>query len=196
MAEDTNRDPDRRPVEERHYTGSFVFEPPEGYRIEPFDGDGSGSASVAPAEVLAMWEREGAMPTDVGRARIPEVLLVAVTEVGEIAGVCTTYLREVDQIRMDLWHTRIFIPKAHRATNLGLVLIERALRTHEERFASGEDSRGPGIAYVVENKGLRERFNQAFWLQPEATFIGENQVGHHVRVYYFPGATVPPPPST
>jgi hypothetical protein len=182
---------DRRPVEERHYSGEFVFEPEPGYRTELF---GQGGCSVTDADVLAMWEAEGALPADAARERLPEVLLAGVHEEKGLAGIATTYLREVEQIGMELWHTRIFIAREHRQGNLGLVLIERAVRTHRERYLSGADTRGAGMAFVVENKGLRERFNQAFWLQPEATFIGENADGYHVRVDYFPGATVPPPP--
>jgi hypothetical protein len=182
--------PDRRPVEERHYSGEFVFEPEPGYRIEPF---GEAGCSVGEADVLAMWEAERALPADAARERLTQVLLVGVHEERGLAGVATTYLRTVEQLGMELWHTRIFIAREHRQGNLGLVLIERAVRTHKDRHASGADTRGAGMAFVVENEGIRKRFNQAFWLQPEATFIGENADGYHVRVDYFPGATVPPP---
>ena len=63
----------------------------------------------------------------------------------------------------------------------------------EERFVKGEDTRAGGIIYEVENPGLKSYFNKALWLPTDFTFIGENERGDHVRVHYFPGATVPPP---
>jgi hypothetical protein len=35
--------------------------------------------------------------------------------------------------------------------------------------------------------------NKALWLPADFTFIGENELGAHVRVHWFPGARVPTP---
>jgi hypothetical protein len=63
----------------------------------------------------------------------------------------------------------------------------------ERRFTSGEDTRGLGILYEIENELLKTYLNKGRWVPSDFTFIGENKRGDHVRVHYFDGAKVPPP---
>jgi GNAT superfamily N-acetyltransferase len=178
----------RKRVEQHWLAGDFVLDPGPGYRVEHFGEEG---CSVGESDVLEMWAAEGALPPESARQRLPEVLLAAVHEEKGLAAVATTYLREVEQLGLELWHTRLFTRREHRRGVLGLVLIETAVRTHRERYESEEDARGAGMAFIVETEGIRRRFNQAVWQQPQATFIGEDSAGYHVRVQYFPGAVVP-----
>jgi hypothetical protein len=45
----------------------------------------------------------------------------------------------------------------------------------------------------TENDFLKSHYNRAFWVISDFDFIGETQLGAHVRVHYFPGARVPSP---
>jgi hypothetical protein len=68
------------------------------------------------------------------------------------------------------------------------------VRDHlEQRFVDGEDTRATGMAYEIENDGLKSYFNRALWLPLRCYFIGANSRGDHVRVHYFRGARVPLP---
>jgi len=51
-------------------------------------------------------------------------------------------------------------------------------------------TRAPGILFELENEGMRAYFNKALWLPADFTFIGENELGDHLRVHWFPGAKV------
>jgi hypothetical protein len=162
------------------------------YRIEPL----AESTAVGPDDVLALWEREGVLPGPMARERVNQVQLVAIAGDNEIAGVSTVYLEHNAQLRMNLWHYRTFVGSAHRHTNVARHLISGNRDLLESRFASGEDTRAPGMIFALEHEGMRRHLNTALWAHSRFVFIGEDQHGWHVRVYYFPGARVPLPDST
>ena len=152
------------------------------------------TGEVGAEDVIRLWEREGAIagPGEATR-RVGEVRLVAVDPDGALAAVSSVYLQRNEQLRMTLWHYRTFVAASQRMSNLAAQLIFRNRDQLEERFVSGEDTRAPGMLFELENEGMRAYFNKALWLPADFTFIGENQLGDHVRVHYFPDATVPLP---
>ena len=159
------------------------------YRIEPL----ADSDSVGPEDVIALWEREGVLPGPMARQRVKQVNLVAITGEREIAGVSTVYLEHNPQLRMDLWHYRTFVGSAHRHTNVARHLISGNRDLLESRFTSGEDTRAPGMIFGLEHQGMQRHLNTALWAHSRFVFIGEDQHGWHIRVYYFAGARVPLP---
>jgi hypothetical protein len=162
----------------------------ERYRILSL-GD---SSEVSAEDVIRFWDREGALPDEEEAARrVQQVRLVAIHRDDGVVGVSSLYLERNGQLRMDLWHYRTFVAAAHRMSNLAAQLIFRNRDEMEERFVSGEDTRAGGLLFELENEGMQRYFNKALWLPADFTFIGENEWGHHVRVHYFPGATVPVP---
>jgi hypothetical protein len=151
-------------------------------------------ARATAEDVIELWLREDAMTTvEDARERVTEVSLVAVERDGGVAGVSTVYLQRNEQLRMNLWHYRTYVAEPHRLSNIAAQLIFRNRDLLEERFVRGVDTRAPGVLFELENPGMREYFNKALWLPADFTFIGENELGAHVRVHYFPGAEVPLP---
>jgi len=158
------------------------------YRIVSLDE----ITEIGAEDVIRFWEREGAMPEPAeARRRVEEVELVALDRDGSVAGVSSLYLARNSQLRMDLWHYRTFVGEAHRMSNLAAQLIFRNRDRLEERFVSGADTRAGGLLFELEHEGMKAYFNKALWLPADFTFITENEFGDHVRVHYFPGATVP-----
>jgi hypothetical protein len=161
----------------------------ERYRILPV-GE---AEEVTPDDVIAFWEREGAVRGEEANRRVHEVHLVAVERDDGVVGISSAYLQRNPQLRMDLWYYRAFVGREHRMSSLAVLLAVWG-RDHLERlFTSGEDTRGAGVVYEVENESLKAYFNKALWLPTDFTFIGENPRGDHVRVHYFPGAQAPAP---
>jgi hypothetical protein len=159
------------------------------YEILAFEG-----GRITAEQVIELWMREGAMATlDDAKQRVREVTLVAAERDGELAGVSTLYLQRNEQLRMNVWHYRTYVAASHRLSNIAAQLIFMNRDLAEQRFVRGEDARASGILFELENPGMREYFNKALWLPADFTFIGENELGAHVRVHYFPGATVPAP---
>jgi hypothetical protein len=163
--------------------------PATGYRITRFaEQDGVGAR-----DVVALWTGEGGLAVDEAERRVAEVLLVGTDAAGNLAAVCTTYLQHSDQLRTEMWYLRVFVAAAHRRTGLALELALTARDHLSRRFTKGEDRRAPGILFQIESPILKRFFPDAVWPRTQFTFIGENDRGHHIRVYYFPGALAPGP---
>lgn len=168
-------------------TRDMDTEPDDRYRIEPL------GHAAGPDDVLAFWDREDAVPVEEARRRVHQVHLVAIERADGVVAVSTAYLQRNAQLRMDLWYFRVFVARAHRKGNLAVALALRGHDLLEQRFLSGEDTRGSGILHETEHPGLKTYFNKALWAPLDLTFIGENRRGAHVRVHYFPGALAPAP---
>ena len=160
-----------------------------GYRIAPLE-----ESPVEVEDVIRFWQREGALEfPEEGAERVREVQLVATDPDERVAGVSSLFLERNEQLRMELWHYRTFVGSAHRMSNIAAQLIFRNCHLVEKRFLDGEDTRAAGMIFTLENEGMKAYFNKALWLPADFTFIGENELGDHIRVHYFPGATVPLP---
>jgi hypothetical protein len=157
-----------------------------GYRVERF-----GEGEATPEDVLELWRREGVVPEAEAQRRVHEVQLVAIEDSAGVVGVSTAYLQRTPQLRMDLWIYRTFVAEDHRKANLAAQLIFGTRDRLQDRFLSGEDTRAAGVLFELENEGLRRYFNRGLWLPADFSFIGETERGAHLRVHYFPGATVP-----
>jgi len=163
----------------------------ERFRIETL------AESTATADaVLALWTREGVVADDAARRRIDQVHLVALADDGELVGVSTIYLDRTPRMAMDLWQYRTYVASGHRQSSLAAQLYFRNLELLESRFVSGEDSRAQGLIFELENDQMMKGLNSAVWPLTGTTFIGESPIGAHIRVRYFRGARLPPPPAS
>jgi hypothetical protein len=160
-----------------------------GYSIEPF----AEQELVSGEDMAAFWTQEGALALPEAQRRVAEILLVASDRAGRPVGVCTTVPRRIDQLRAELWYTRVFVGAAHRQSHLAVGLALGARDRLAGRFASGEDRRAIGIVFEVESEILKHFLPQAIWPRTDFAFIGETSAGSHVRVFYFPGAPAPEP---
>jgi hypothetical protein len=190
--------PDGRQVRIAYFTSEVsamaVKEPeegwtPPGYRIEPFDRQ----TAVTAEDVVEVWVSEARIPQPEAKRRVSELLLVAIDPRGSLAGLSTAYLAYNHQLRAEMWHYRTFVREAYRRSNLAVALIVLARDHLIERFVSGEDRRGLGIIFELENEGLKRIFPKGIWYESDFLFIGENPYGAHVRVRYFPGVHAPEP---
>jgi hypothetical protein len=158
----------------------------DGYRLERFTGAGE-------AALLDFWRREGIELREREGRRLHEVLFVAVDAGGELAAECSAYLQRTARLGLDLWYLRVYTGREHRMSRLAAGLARAAHEHLEARHAGGEDVRGAGLAFEVENTGLATR-SHAVWPLTGAAFLGVTERGMHLRVNYFPGARAPEPP--
>jgi hypothetical protein len=96
---------------------------------------------------------------------------------------------------VDLWYFRTFVATDHRNTHIATQLTMHNRDLLEQRFASGEDTRAAGVAFELENRGMRKYINSAIWQPVDFIYVGDNDRGVPVRVHYFPGARVPAAPA-
>lgn len=156
----------------------------DGYVIKPMDD---------PSAVIDLWARDSVLPDDVAQERLAQVLLVAATADGSVAGVTSAFLQPAPQLRTSVWNHRVYVDPRHRGSNLMYHLIVDGFGVLQDRFASGEDVRAPGIVHVAENRSLVTYFDTAVWPFLQQHFIGANEHGEHVYVRWFDGALAPLP---
>lgn len=162
--------------------------PHESYRLALYVGQDD----VGQQDVLDLWQRNRVVPAEEAARRVREVLLVATDAGGALVGVCTAYLKHNARLHMDLWHFRTFVDPAHRTADLARVMARISREQLQERFVSGEDTRGAGVLYEVEAQVLKDN-DRAVWRATQTVFLGVNELGAHLRVFYFPGALAPEP---
>jgi hypothetical protein len=160
-----------------------------GYRITLFGQQ----EAVGDEDVIELWERERVVDPGTASRRVHEVLFVGVDDHGELAAISSAYLKRNLRLGMDLWYYRTYTAREHRMSNVGVLLALHSLEHLERRFVEGEDTRGAGLAYEVQNAGLRTH-TDALWSPIGIPFLGLNEQGDHLRVRYFPGALAPGPP--
>jgi hypothetical protein len=164
----------------------------ERYRVEPYTGD----AQVA-SQILAMWARERAVvPEQEARRRVHEALNVVIERDEGVIAVSTAYVQHNAQLRMPLWYFRTFVSSPHRNTHVATQLTMHNRDLLERKFVAGVDTRAGGVAFELENRGMRKYMNTAIWQPANFIYIGDNDRGVPVRVHYFPGARVPQPHRT
>ena len=161
------------------------------YSVEPYTGSGAATAD----DILAMWARARVMPEAEARRRVHEALNVVIDRDAGVIAVSTAYLQRNTQLHMDLWYFRSFVSADHRNTHVATQLTFHNRDLLKSRFVSGEDTRAGGIAFELENEGMRKYFNKAVWLPADFIFVGDNQYGVPVRIHYFPGARLGAPPT-
>jgi hypothetical protein len=152
-----------------------------GYRIERL-GDH--------ADVIEFWRREGLDLREREGRRAHEVLFVGIHDSGELAAECSVYLQRDARLGLDLWFLRVYTGREHRMSDLATGLVRAAHRHLESRYVSGDDARGVGLAFEIENPGLSTRAH-AVWPNTGAAFLGLTERGQHLRVNYFEGARAP-----
>lgn len=162
---------------------------PSGYHLQLF----AEQRQISSQDIIDFWTSEGVVPPEEAQRRVAEILVVATDEEDRPVGISTTYIQRNEQLRAELWYTRVFVGAAHRRSGLAIA-IACAARDHlVERYRTGADRRGIGIMFVVESEILKRFHPRAMWRRTQFTFIGEDARGSHIRVHYFPGALAPEP---
>ncbi len=166
---------------------SGTWRPGAGYGIAPF----AEQSSITTEDVVTLWMSEGGLSHAEAQRRLDELVLVGIAPDGSLAGISTAYLAPNAQLQADLWYYRTFVPAAHRKTNMAVSLIQASRDRIVQRFTTGEDRRGLGFLFELENEGLKRHFPKGIWYESDVLFIGVNSHGAHVRVHYFPGVPAP-----
>jgi hypothetical protein len=152
--------------------------------------------SIGEQAVIDLWTANAALEEADVATRIGEVLFVAADEGERAVGVSTVYLAREAQLGMDLWHYRTYIAPGHRESNLGWLLMFRSQDHLRELFTSGEDTRGQGVFFALQNRPVQASRNRGMWRNSRFAFIAEGKRGAHHRVSFFPGALAPEPPQS
>ena len=141
--------------------------------------------------VLAAWRAAG-MPDDVARERIDQVVAVATSVAGEVAGVVTAVAAKDTTLGERVWHLRVLVMPAHRrhGVRTGLLppIATAAIEHLEGRFVAGTDTSVKGVLYAFEHPRLARYFDATVNTFTAAVFCGLDPSGQPRFVRWFPGA--------
>jgi len=138
--------------------------------------------------IRAFWKREGAFNDEAQmNARLPQVVMHALTPEGEVAGVCTAVVMTPPHLAQPVYYWRTFVGKAWRSTSLVMTLLKRSCVLLEQH-AIEHDYPCIGILLELENNRFKEKGRTAVWWNPRFVYIGRSQRGLDLRMFYFKGA--------
>ncbi len=149
----------------------------------------------AEAEAIrGFWRREGALADGAPmEARLKQVVMHALSPEGEVAGVCTAAAATPPQLGQPVWYWRTFVGVRWRSTPLVMNLLKRSCTLLGDH-ARANDWPCIGILLELENTRFRDKGRAAVWWNPRFTYIGRSARGLDLRVHYFHGARLKPPP--
>ncbi len=141
------------------------------------------------AGARSLWQEEVGLDEERIRRRLEQLLIVAVDpETSAIAGVSTSFLATPPRLEVPMWNYRTFVAGDQRQRNAAFDLFLASFDWHQQRFASGRDTRGLGLYAEIENQGLNRYHTEAHWPITGLSFVGINERGDFCRLRYFEGA--------
>jgi hypothetical protein len=101
----------------------------------------------------------------------------------------------IERLGFPCFYYRSFIGKQYRSHGLrGLKLAQKILTAAHKhlnnRFLEGSNPNILGLYLQIESESIRRNRNDLIWTDDgmNCVYIGRNESGHHLRVYYFDGA--------
>ena len=143
-------------------------------------------------ELTEFWLEQKALPSrEAAAQRAASVAIVARRSDGTIAGVSSVSKQRYPNLLNNmLYGYRSFVAPEYRRVAVGYELLSRVTSHLEEEFMSGRATECIGVMMVLENPLLATTITLAIDPRIHYIFIGTNERGHHMRVYWFEGAEV------
>ena len=143
-------------------------------------------------EIIDFWIKEKAiLDMEAAKKRVEEVSQIARDKgTDEILAITTTYEQFNKQLENFFYYLRVFTAERARQLKIAITLVNTIKHFLEERFVAGKITRSIGMIMEVENKILQTHKNEAVWPATKFVYIGKNEKGDHVRVYYFKDARI------
>ncbi len=142
-------------------------------------------------EVITMWKLHNpGFEEDKTEERASQIVWVAKNEFEQVVGVTTAFKVYVKQFRNFMYSIRVMVLPEYRSQKLATDLLVKS-RDFLESIHQ-EDLPDPPIAMItlVENELLKKNKREAIWPASKMVYAGNSAKGHHIRVYYFKGATI------
>ena len=141
-------------------------------------------------EIINFWLSEKVITEQSAKQRVNQVFIVCRDLEDKIIGVNTLYKQYNVQLNNYFYYYRTYISPKARKSQMVVDMMLVARDYLEARYVNKQETETIGLFLEVENKDLKERLNQAIWPGSKFIYIGENQRGDHLRVYYFKNALI------
>jgi hypothetical protein len=141
-------------------------------------------------EIIEFWKRCNALPpAEDPEERADQVVFIVRSESGEIAGLNTAVKVFAKRFNNSFYFYRTMTAPGFRVAGIADELVVRTRDFLEDLFKRETEKTCIGILMTLESEILNTRFNEA--IRPNKfIFMGYNERGHQIRVYYFEGAEI------
>lgn len=143
-------------------------------------------------ELATFWLAQRALPSrEAAHERARSVAIVARQGDGQIVGVSSVFENRYPKLLNNkLYGYRSFVAPEWRRGLVALELAKRVTEHLESEHLAGRGGDCIGIVMVMENPDLARGVSLAIDPRLPFVFIGTDDRGSHVRVYYFKGAEI------
>jgi hypothetical protein len=142
-------------------------------------------------EIINFWIKEKALPSvEAAQKRVEQVILIARDNSGNITAVSSVYEKFNIQLENFFYYYRTFVSQSMRKSRLGITMLLEMRDYLETAYINRKKTRAIGIILEIENNALQAYKNEAVWPETKFVFIGKNDKGAHVRLYYFKDAKI------
>ncbi len=142
-------------------------------------------------EIITIWKQHNpGIEEQHADERAKQIVFVIKNEFDQVVGISTAYKAYIKQLRNYLYAMRILILPEYRRPGLAAKLIVETRVFLESIHQQDDENRAIGVITLIENEGLKKVKREAILSASKLVYIGNSSKGHHIRVYYFKGATL------
>ncbi|MBN1366038.1 MAG: hypothetical protein JW976_14620 [Syntrophaceae bacterium] len=141
-------------------------------------------------EIVDFWLAHGALTREQAEERVKQVFCVIRDSSDKIVGVSTVYIKYNERLENSFYYYRSFVAPEHRQESLARNLLKFTRDDLNKAFVEGVITRCIGMMVEVENEYLKKNHNEGIWPDVDFVYIGKNNRGDHVRLFYFEGARI------
>ena len=142
------------------------------------------------SKVSEMWLSSRLLTQGEIDQRLDDIVIVLKTPEGKVVGVTTIYKDYLKLIEQHVYLFRCMILPEYRAPGLDTTMVLKTRDFLESFYKKDVEPRCVGMAMVVQNEEIKKTWKQAIWPGIDMVFLGVTPQGHHLRIYYFKGATI------
>lgn len=141
-------------------------------------------------EIIQFWLDNGALVArQQAEKRVDQIIFVVRDQTDQIVAVNTAFEQYNQQLHNHFYYYRLFVSEPYRQSEVGTNLTLAACDYFNQQFIAGKKPEIKGIFTAIESEILKTHLTQAVW-RNTLTYIGQDNRGNHLRVYYFDGVHI------
>mgnify|MGYP000858923462 FL=1 len=142
-------------------------------------------------EIITIWKQHNpAFEENQAEERAKQIVYVVKNEFEQVVGISTAYKVYIKQFRNYFYSIRLIIVPEFRSQGMATELLVRSRDWLESVHQEDKPDPPIGLITLVENELVKKNKREAIWPASKMIYAGNSAKGHHIRIYYFKGATL------
>ena len=142
-------------------------------------------------EIITIWKQYNpGVEEQHAEERAKQIVFIIKSEFDQVIGLSTAYKVYIKQFRNYFYAIRLLILPEYRSNKFATALLVKSRDFLESIHQEDKPNPAIGLITLVENELLKKNKTEAIWPASKMIYAGNSMKGHHIRVYYFKGATI------